>query len=120
MSYNNQTKLYDVVYEDEDTEEMYHSEVKSFHSSNFKRLPNKKRYKKKKTNAATNFIKRYAFSEMEYEEHVLSLSTADVCAITKLRHEDVDLSEEAIPIKMIQICINTLKSNHMTKEEAAL
>ena len=120
MGYNNQTKLYHIVYEDEDTEDMYHNEVKYFHSSNVKRLPKKKRWKKKKNIAATNFIKRYAPSEMDYEEHVLSLSTADVRAIAKLRHEDADVSGEAIPTEMIQTCINTLNSDHMTKEEAAL
>ena len=57
---------------------------------------------------------------MDYEEHVLSLSTADVRAIAKLRHEDADVSGEAIPTEMIQTCINTLNSDHMTKEEAAL
>ena len=120
MGYNNQTKLYHIVCEDEDTEEMYHNEVESFHSSNVKHLPKKKRWKKKKNIATTNFIKRYAPFEMDYEEHVLSLSTADVGAIAKLRHEDVEVSEETIPTEMIQACINTLNSDHMTKEEAAL
>ena len=73
MGYNNQTKLYHIVYEDEDTEDMYHNEVKSFHSTNVKRLPKKKSWKKNNNIAATNFIKRYAPSEMDYEEHVLTL-----------------------------------------------
>ena len=48
------------------------------------------------------------------------MSTADVRAIAKLRHEDADVSGEAIPTEMIQTCINTLNSDHMTEEEAAL
>ena len=99
--YNTQTKLYHIEYEDGDMEDMYHNEVKAHHHANVKRLPKKKRYKKKNNIAATNFVKQYAPTEMEYEEHVLSLSTADIRAIASLRHEDVDLSEEAIPTEMI-------------------
>lgn len=120
MGYNNHTKLYHIIYKDEDTKEMYHNEIKSFHSSNVKRLLAKKKYKTKKTIAATNLIKHYPRSEMEYEEHILSLSTADVCVIVKLRYKDVDLSKEAILTEMIQICINTLSLDHMTREEVAL
>ena len=56
---------------------------------------------------------------MNYEEHVLSLSQADIQAIASLRHEDINLSKESNPTKMIQICINTLNSNHISPQEQA-
>ena len=105
--YNTQTKLYHIAYEDGDNEDMYHSEVKEHHHANVKRLPKRKIWKKKNSIAATNFVKRYAPTEMDYQEHVLSLSTADIRAIASLRHDDIALSEKTIPTEMIQICINT-------------
>ena len=54
------------------------------------------------------------------EEHIMSLSVEDIRAITSIRHEDVDISTTAISSEMIQLCINTLNSDHMTKEEQAL
>ena len=57
---------------------------------------------------------------METEQHVMSLSVEDIRAISSIRHEEVDMSPEAISSEMIQLCINTLNSDHMTKEEQAL
>ena len=70
--------------------------------------------------AVTNFIQKFAPTNMEMEEHVMSLSVEDIRAIASIRHEDVDMSPEAISSEMIQLCINTLNSDHMTKEEQAL
>ena len=56
---------------------------------------------------------------MEIEEHVVSLSMEDIQAISLVRH-DVDMYKSAISSEMIQLCINTLNSDHMTKEEQAL
>ena len=56
---------------------------------------------------------------MELEEHVMSLSIEDIRAIESVRHR-IDMSESAIFSEMIQLCINTLNSDHMTKEEEAL
>ena len=57
---------------------------------------------------------------MEMEEYVMPLSVEDVRAISSIRHEDDDMSTTAISSEMIQLCINTLNSDHMTKEEQAL
>ena len=57
---------------------------------------------------------------MEMEEHVMSLSVEDIRAIASIRHKDMDMSTTAISSEMIQLCINTLNSDHMTKEEQAL
>ena len=56
---------------------------------------------------------------MEMEEHVMSLSIEDIRAIAAVKH-GIDMSESAISSEMIQVCINTLNSDHMTKEEQAL
>ena len=50
----------------------------------------------------------------------MSLSFEDIRAIASLCNEDVDMSEESIPSEMIKVCINTLNSEHMTKEEQVL
>ena len=40
--------------------------------------------------------------------------------IATLQHDNIDLSEEAIPSEMIKLCINTLTSEHVTPEEQSL
>ena len=67
----------------------------------------------------TNSIKKFAPTDMELEEHVMSLLIEDIRAIATVRH-GIDMSESAISSEMIQLCINTLNSDHMTKEEQAL
>ena len=67
----------------------------------------------------TNSIKKLAPTDVELEEHVMSLSIEDIRAIASVRHR-IDISELAISSEMIQLCINTLNSDHMTKEEQAL
>ena len=56
---------------------------------------------------------------MEIEEHVVSLSMEDIQAISLVRH-DVDMYKSAISSEMIQLCINTLNSDHITKKEQVL
>ena len=57
---------------------------------------------------------------MEMEEHVMSLSVEDIRAIASIRHKDVDMPTTDISSEMIQLCINTLNSDHMTLEEQSL
>ena len=57
---------------------------------------------------------------MNYEEHFLSLSTADIREIASFRREDIDTPGEVISTKIIQMCIKTLNSDHITSEEQAL
>ena len=126
ISHDSVTRLYIFLYEDGVEKEMWHNEVKQYHHSTVKRLTKKRRYKKKREIAATNFIKKYAPSEMDsnkFEDHVMSLSIADIRAIASKQHyddEDVDLSEEEMPAEMIELCINTLNSDHITPEEQSL
>ena len=50
----------------------------------------------------------------------MSLTFEDIRAIASLRNEDVDMSKESISSEMIKVCINTLNSKHLTKEEQDL
>ena len=118
--YNCKKKLYHILYEDGDMEDFYHNEVKQFHSYTVKQHPKKKRWKRRTKKAAIQFIQKFAPTNLVVEEHVMSLSIEDIQAISSLRNEDVDMSEEAISSEMIKVCINTLNSEHMTKEEQTL
>ena len=118
--YDPKKKLYHILYEDGDMEDFYHNEVKQFHADTVKRYPKKKRWKRQTRKTAIQFIQKFAPTELEIKEHVMSLSVEDITAIASLCNEDVDMSEEAISSEMIKICINTLNSEHMTKEEQAL
>lgn len=62
----------------------------------------------------------FAFTTHDLDEHILSLSVEDIRAILALHHENIDISEEDMPSKMIKICINTLNLDHMTPEEQSL
>ena len=66
-----------------------------------------------------NSIKKFSPTDMELEEHVMSLSIEDIRAIAPVRHR-IDMSESAISSEMIQLCINILNSDHMIKEEQTL
>ena len=84
-----------------------------------KRHPKRKQWNKKTKLAITNFIQKFDPIDMELEKHVMSLYIEDIRAIVSVRH-GIDISESAILSEMIQLCINTFNSDHMTKEEQAL
>ena len=117
--YDHKKKLYHILYEDGDAEDYYHNEVRDLQAGVVKRHPKRKRWKKKTSKMLTNSIKKFAPTDMELEEHVMSLSIEDIRAIATVRHR-IDMSESAISSEMIQLCFNTLNSDHMTKEEQAL
>lgn len=50
----------------------------------------------------------------------MSLFVEDTRAISDLSHDDINMSEEAIPSEMIKICINILHSDHMSPEEQSV
>ena len=113
-------KLYFIVYDDGDKEDYYHNEVKAYCEDNVKRHPRKKRWRKRKSVVLTNLMQKYAPTEADSEEHVLTLSVEDIRAIASIRFTDRDMSEDAIPSEMIKVCINTLNSDFMTPEEHSL
>ena len=69
-------------------------------------------------------IARVAPREDDFKEHEHTLSINDIRAIAVIklsqRHDQLDMSPEAISTEMIQLCINTLTSNTVTPEEEAL
>ena len=123
VGYNPKTKIYQTEYEDGDQEEFYHNEV-HYHKEH--QLPRDKRWtkiknkKKKQRKYYINLISKVSPSPIYFEEHVHELSIDDICAIGPLKCNDLDMYEEAIPSYMIQLCINTLNSDKMTKEEKDL
>ena len=117
--YDHKKRLYHILYEDGDAEDYYHNDVQDLQAGVVKRHPKKKRWRRKTSKMLTNSIKKFAPTDMELEEHVMSLSIEDIRAIAAVKH-GIDMSESAISSEMIQLCINTLNSDHMTKEEQAL
>ena len=63
---------------------------------------------------------KYAPTEADSDEHVPTLSVADIRAIASIRYTGLDMSEDALPTEMIKVCINTLNLDFMTPEEQAL
>ena len=57
--------------------------------------------------------------ESNYVEHVMTLTVENIQSIARLRYNH-DITPEDVPIKMIQIAINSLQSDSITPEEAAI
>ena len=57
---------------------------------------------------------------MNCEGYAAILSLEDVRNIASIRHQDLDLSDEALPDELIRVCINTLALEQMTPEEEIL
>ena len=62
--------------------------------------------------------------EDNFKEHEHTLSIDKIQAIDAIkpshRHSQLDMSPEAIPTEMIQLCINTLQSHAVTPKEEVL
>ena len=109
--YDHKRKWYHVLYDDGDTEDFYHNEVKD----HLKPTRSEKFQWKKANHLKSKFTPK----EMDYTEHVMTLDVGTVRAIAALK-TGLDLSENTIPHEMIQVAINTLTSTTMTPEEEAL
>ena len=57
---------------------------------------------------------------INYKEHIHSLSIYDIRAIEPLRYNNLDMSEEEILTKMVQLCTNNLNMDKMSPEKQAL
>lgn len=62
---------------------------------------------------------KYAPKEFDYVEHVMMLTVKNIRSIARLQYNH-DITPEDVPIEMIQIAINTLQSDSITPEEAAI
>lgn len=65
-------------------------------------------------------MQKYAPAEVDFDEYTPSLSVEDICFIASIWNDNIDMSEDTIPSKIIKICINTLNSDHMTPEQESL
>jgi hypothetical protein len=118
--YDSTSKLYHILYEDDDTEDFYHNKVRDQQKPALDISKRWKRPKQPSTKQINCLLAKYAPMESDYTEHVMSLKTESIRAIASLHHTNVDMSEEAIPNKIIKIAINTLNSDSITAEEQAL
>ena len=114
--YNPKTKLYNITYDDDDREEYYHNEVRDQRK---RTLTKRRQWKKPKSAKVHHLHSKYAPKESDYVEHVMTLTVENIWSIASFRY-NIDISTKNVPIEMIQIAINTLQSDSITPEEAAI
>ena len=120
---NPNKKLYHIVYDNGDTTDYYHNEVRDYCAKNVKQYPHKKRWQKNLLQSLISyFMQKYAPKEADHDEHTPPLSVEDIQAIASICYDDdnIDMSEDAIPSELIKICINILNSDPMTSEKQSL
>ena len=110
------TKLYQIVYDDDDTEQYYHNEVRDQQKRS---LSKRRQWRKPKSAKIHHLHSKYAPKESDYVEHVMTLTVENIRSIARLQYNH-DITTEDVPIEMIQIAINTLQSDSITPEEAAI
>ena len=114
--YDPVNKLYHILYDDDDTEEYYHNEVRDQQK---RILPTKRQWRKPKSTKVHHLHSKYAPHESDYLEHVMTLTVENIRSIAALRY-NCDITTEDVPVEMIQIAIHTLQSDSITPEEAAI
>ena len=62
---------------------------------------------------------KYAPKKSDYAEHVRTLTVENIWLIASLRY-NLDISTKDVPIEMTQIAINTLQSDFILPEDAAI
>ena len=76
--YNLVTKLYQIVYDDDDTEQYYHNEMRDQRK---KSLSKRKQWRKPKSAKIHHLHSKYAPKESDYEEHVITLTVKNIQSI---------------------------------------
>ena len=76
--YDHKKQLYHILHENGDGEDFYHNEVKDFHADTVKQHLKKKKWKRRTKKGAIQFIQKFAPTELEVEEYVMSLSIEDI------------------------------------------
>ena len=115
-SYDPVNKLYHIVYDDDDTEEYYHNEVRDQRKGN---IWKRRQWRKPKSDKIHYLHSKYAPKESDHVEHVMTLTVENIWSIASLRY-NVGIFTKDVPIEMIQIAINTLQSDSITPEEATI
>ena len=73
--YNPVTKLYQIVYDDNDTEQYYHNEVRD---QKKRSLSKRRQWRKPKSAKIHHLHSKYAPKEFDYEDHVISLTVENI------------------------------------------
>ena len=115
VGYDPVNKLHHIVYDNDDTEEYYHNKIRDQQ----KRTLSKRRQLREPKSAIHHLHSKHAPKESDYVEHVMTLTFENIRSISSLRF-NVDIITEDVPIKKIQIAINTLQSDSITPKEAAI
>ena len=116
VGYDPVTKLYQIVYDNDDTEQYYHNKVRDQQKRS---LPKRRQWRITKSVKIHYLYSKYASKESDYIEHIMTLTVETIWSITSLRF-NVDISTKDVPIKMVQIAINTLQSDSITPEETTI
>ena len=115
VGYDPITNLYKIVYDNDDTEQYFHNEVRDQQKRSF----NKRRQWRKSKSANIHYLNsKYAPKELDYVEHVISLTVETARYIASLRF-NVDIPTKDVIIEMIKIVDNASQSNSITPKEAA-
>ena len=102
--YNPVTKLYNSVYDDDDTKEYYHNEVRDQRK---RTLSKRRQWRKLKSANMHHLHYKYAPKEFDYMKHVMTLIVENIRSIASLCY-DLDISTKDLPTEMIQIAVYTL------------
>ena len=104
VGYDPVTKLYQIVYDDDDTEQYYHNEVRDQQKIS---LTKRRQWRKPKSTRIHYLYSKYAPKESDYDEYVMTRTVKTIQSIASLRF-NVDIFTKDVPIEMIKITINTL------------
>ena len=114
--YDPVNKLYHIVYDDDDSKDYYHNEVRDQQKRS---LSKRRQWRKPKSAKIHHLHSKYASKESNYEDHVMTLTVENIQSSARLQ-DNHDITPEDLPIEMIQIAINTLQSDSITAEEASI
>ena len=95
------TKLYQIVYNNDDTEQYYHNEERYQQ----KRSLSKRRQRRKPKSAKIHHLySKYDTNEIDFEEHVMTLTVENIRAIASLQY-NLNISTKDVPIEMLKLLL---------------
>ena len=111
INYDHNYQLYKILYEDGDSEELWHDEVT-------KLLQPGEKPKLRKLQHVDKILAKLAPTELDEDTHTATFDMTTLRAITALQHGDA--ITDAITDEDILVSIQTIGSNSTTAEEQAL
>ena len=90
-------KLYHIVFDDDDTKEYYHNELRDQHK---RTLPKRRQRRKPKLFNICYLYPKNTPKESDYMEYVMTLVVENILSIASLQY-NLDISTKDVPIEMI-------------------